>query len=193
MLVGAPILVIWSSIYDPFEVVPLTHASLFALLPFSWLFMLSIASARGTKKTLPETPIADADADHVQRRSIWFLCGRVVPGSRMNYATAPIRPRCRYALLDWPASAPPSRTRSRHRRLPDGHRSVPCRWPLRLRATDFRTATGFRAGQPRWRLILHTPAKTGLMSGDRRAQCGSPATPPPALPTTYLVVGDGGS
>jgi hypothetical protein len=53
------------------------RASLLALLPFS---LLSIGHAQGAKKTAPETPIADADADHVQERSEWFLRGRVIPG-----------------------------------------------------------------------------------------------------------------
>ena len=42
--------------------------------------LLSIAQAQGAKKTAPETPIADADADHEQQRAEWFLRGRVVPG-----------------------------------------------------------------------------------------------------------------
>src|SRR5271156_5185908 len=41
---------------------------------------LSVARAQGAKKTAPETPIADADDDHVEQRSEWFLHGRVVPG-----------------------------------------------------------------------------------------------------------------
>ena len=53
------------------------RASLLALLSFS---LLSVAHAQGSKKTAPEAPIADADADHVQQRSEWFLRGRVVPG-----------------------------------------------------------------------------------------------------------------
>jgi uncharacterized membrane protein len=53
------------------------RASLFALLPFSLLFT---ASAQGAKKTLPESPIADADTDHVKERAEWFLRGRVVSG-----------------------------------------------------------------------------------------------------------------
>src|SRR6266446_160772 len=53
------------------------RASLLALLPFC---LLSIAQAQGAKMTLPETPIADADADHVQERAEWFARGRVVPG-----------------------------------------------------------------------------------------------------------------
>jgi hypothetical protein len=48
-----------------------------ALLLF---FSLSMAQAQGAKQTLPETPIADGDADHVQERSEWFLRGRAVPG-----------------------------------------------------------------------------------------------------------------
>jgi hypothetical protein len=53
------------------------RASLLTLLPFS---LLSVAQAQGAKKTAPETPIADADADHVQQRAEWFLRGRVAPG-----------------------------------------------------------------------------------------------------------------
>src|SRR5271168_5392134 len=53
------------------------RSSLLALLSFS---LLSIAHAQGSKKTAPETPIADADADHEQERAEWFLHGRVVPG-----------------------------------------------------------------------------------------------------------------
>src|ERR1700747_3503161 len=53
------------------------RTSLLALLPFCWL---SIVQAQGAKKTSPETPITDADADHVQERAEWFLRGRVVPG-----------------------------------------------------------------------------------------------------------------
>src|SRR5882672_1071055 len=53
------------------------RASLLTFLPFC---LLSIAQAQGAKKTAPEIPISDADADHVQERSEWFLRGRVVPG-----------------------------------------------------------------------------------------------------------------
>jgi hypothetical protein len=51
--------------------------SLLVLLLFSFA---SIARAQGARKTALETPIADADADHVQERAKWFLRGRVVPG-----------------------------------------------------------------------------------------------------------------
>src|SRR5580700_9479488 len=53
------------------------RASLLTLLPFS---LFSVAQAQGARKTASETPIADADADHVQQRAEWFLRGRVVPG-----------------------------------------------------------------------------------------------------------------
>jgi hypothetical protein len=56
------------------HVVPL---SLLALLAFSFV---PASQGQGAKKTAPETPIADADADHVQERADWFLRGRVVPG-----------------------------------------------------------------------------------------------------------------
>ena len=48
-----------------------------ALLPLS---LPLITQAQGARKTAPETPIADADADHEERRAEWFLRGRVVPG-----------------------------------------------------------------------------------------------------------------
>ncbi|MFZ0816092.1 MAG: hypothetical protein WAM78_11265 [Candidatus Sulfotelmatobacter sp.] len=53
------------------------RASLLALSLFS---LLSIAHAQGAKKTATETPIANADADHEEQRSEWFLRGRVMPG-----------------------------------------------------------------------------------------------------------------
>jgi hypothetical protein len=53
------------------------RASLFALPLFS---LASIAHAQGAKKTAPKTPVANADADHEQQRSEWFLRGRLVPG-----------------------------------------------------------------------------------------------------------------
>ena len=52
------------------------HLSLLALLSFSFV---SVAHAQGAKMTAPETPVADADADHVQERADWFLRG-LVPG-----------------------------------------------------------------------------------------------------------------
>jgi hypothetical protein len=42
--------------------------------------LLSVAHAQGAKKTTPEAPVADADADHEEQRSEWFLRGRVIPG-----------------------------------------------------------------------------------------------------------------
>src|SRR5271170_4237183 len=53
------------------------RVSLLAVLPFS---LFSIALAQGARKTAPEAPIADPDADHLQERSEWFLRGRVIPG-----------------------------------------------------------------------------------------------------------------
>jgi len=55
----------------------LVRAALLAFLPIS---LISVAQAQGARKTAPETPIADADSDHVQERAAWFLRGRVVPG-----------------------------------------------------------------------------------------------------------------
>src|ERR1700693_4628674 len=50
---------------------------LLGLLPFS---PISVAHAQGARRTTRQTPIADADADHVQERAEWFLRGRVLPG-----------------------------------------------------------------------------------------------------------------
>ncbi len=36
--------------------------------------------AQGAKQTVPETPVADSDADHVKERSEWFFRGRLVHG-----------------------------------------------------------------------------------------------------------------
>jgi hypothetical protein len=75
------------------------RASLLAVLPFS---LLSIAQAQGAKKTAPEAPIADADADHVQERSEWFLRGRVVPGkssAELRYRAYQVKMQARAARL----------------------------------------------------------------------------------------------
>lgn len=53
------------------------RASLLASLPFMFL---SAAEAQGARKTVPATPIAEADKDHVKERAEWFLRGRVAPG-----------------------------------------------------------------------------------------------------------------
>ncbi|MGC2274312.1 MAG: hypothetical protein WA555_11040 [Candidatus Sulfotelmatobacter sp.] len=53
------------------------RACLFAFLPF---LSLTTAAGQGAKKTAPATPITDADADHVEQRSEWFLRGRVIRG-----------------------------------------------------------------------------------------------------------------
>jgi hypothetical protein len=55
----------------------IVRSSLLTLLPFC---LLSLSPAQGAKKTVPETPVADADTDHVQERNEWFLRGRVIPG-----------------------------------------------------------------------------------------------------------------
>lgn len=51
-----------------------------SLLALSLLSLPSVAHAQGAKKTTPEAPVADADADHEEQRSEWFLRGRVIPG-----------------------------------------------------------------------------------------------------------------
>jgi hypothetical protein len=53
------------------------RTSLLVLLTIS---LQSIAQAQGAKKPLPEIPIRNADADHEEERSEWFLHGRVLPG-----------------------------------------------------------------------------------------------------------------
>src|SRR5580692_9069312 len=75
------------------------RASLLAVLPFS---LLSIAQAQGAKKTAAEAPIADADADHMQERSEWFLRGRVVPGkssAELRYRAYQAKMQARAARL----------------------------------------------------------------------------------------------
>jgi hypothetical protein len=51
-----------------------------SLLAFSAICLVAVAQAQGARKTEPATPIADADADHVQERAQWFLRGRAIPG-----------------------------------------------------------------------------------------------------------------
>ena len=75
------------------------HISLFALLPFP---LFSIAHAQGAKKTAAGAPIADADADHVQERSEWFLRGRVIPGkssAELRYRAYQAKMQARAARL----------------------------------------------------------------------------------------------
>jgi len=51
---------------------------------FLAVFLVLIAplpvAAQGAKQTVPETPVPDADADHVEQRAEWFAHGRVMPG-----------------------------------------------------------------------------------------------------------------
>jgi hypothetical protein len=81
------------------------RASLPALLLFS---LLSIAHAQGSKKTAPETPTADADADHEQERAEWFLRGRMVPGkssAELRHQAYQAKMRARAARLAHAQSA----------------------------------------------------------------------------------------
>ena len=55
----------------------------------------SIALGQGAKQKLPDTPVPDADADHVQQRNEWFFRGRLVPGR----PTAELRRRAYQAKL----------------------------------------------------------------------------------------------
>jgi hypothetical protein len=60
-----------------FEFCRAVRVVVFALLPLS---LPSLVQAQGAKKTTPEAPISDADADQEEQRAQWFLRGRVVPG-----------------------------------------------------------------------------------------------------------------
>ncbi|MGA8765052.1 MAG: hypothetical protein WB562_19445, partial [Candidatus Sulfotelmatobacter sp.] len=44
------------------------------------LIGMTHALAQGAKQNVPDTPIPDADADHVEERAAWFSRGRVIPG-----------------------------------------------------------------------------------------------------------------
>jgi hypothetical protein len=55
---------------------------------FSHIFFLALicvgtirsARAQGARQSIPNTPVADSDADHVKERNAWFYRGRIVPG-----------------------------------------------------------------------------------------------------------------
>src|SRR5271166_1299221 len=84
------------------------RASLPAVLSLS---MLSIAQAQGAKKTAPETTISDADADHVEERSAWFLRGRVVRGkssAELRHQAYQTKMQARAARLSRAAAAHPN-------------------------------------------------------------------------------------
>jgi hypothetical protein len=52
-------------------------------ISFLAIFFFTTASqarAQGAKQSVPQTPIADADADHVKERNEWFYRGRIVRG-----------------------------------------------------------------------------------------------------------------
>ncbi|MGA9543530.1 MAG: sialidase family protein, partial [Candidatus Sulfotelmatobacter sp.] len=75
------------------------RASLLAVLPFS---SFPVALAQGAKKTAPDAPITDADADHEQKRSEWFLRGRVIPGrssAELRYRAYQTKMQARSARL----------------------------------------------------------------------------------------------
>ena len=54
------------------------HCSLRALVLA--VSLSSMLYGQGAKQTIPETPMADSDADHVKERNEWFYRGRVVHG-----------------------------------------------------------------------------------------------------------------
>jgi hypothetical protein len=61
------------------------------------LFMItSHAPAQGAKKSAPQSPIADVDADHVKERNDWFYRGRIVRGQ----PSAELRRRAYQAKLE---------------------------------------------------------------------------------------------
>jgi hypothetical protein len=79
------------------------------------LFSLSMALAQGAKKTTPDTPIADADSDHEEQRSAWFLRGRVIPGkssAELRHRAYRAKMQARAARLArahaMPSGSPPS-------------------------------------------------------------------------------------
>ena len=156
------------------------HVSLLAVLPFS---LFSISRAQGGKKTVPPLPITDADADHVQERSEWFLRGRVIPGkSSADLRFQLIRPRCRPAPLDVLAFKPSSRTTQ-----PASSGAWTPLGPVPL-ASDA-TGNGFQNyDQVSGRAIavaIHPADPTGntVYIGGHREECGNPRTRPRAQAT----------
>ena len=67
---------------------------MFALILLSCI-TVSNAKAQGAKQRVPQDPIPDADADHVEQRNEWFFRGRIVPGK----PTAEFRRRAYQAKL----------------------------------------------------------------------------------------------
>jgi hypothetical protein len=107
-------------------------------------FLPPIAHAQGANKPLPETPIKDADADHEEQRSEWFLRGRVVPGKssaelhRRAYQT-------KMQQLDWVALVLHSQPRWCCQFPAVGLLSVQFPWLLMLRARGVGTITWSQA------------------------------------------------
>ncbi|MGB8061687.1 MAG: hypothetical protein WCF26_07320 [Candidatus Sulfotelmatobacter sp.] len=58
--------------------------------------IISAARAQGAKQSVPQSPIADADADHVKERNEWFYRGRIVRGK----PSAELRRRAYQAKLE---------------------------------------------------------------------------------------------
>src|SRR5260370_41801356 len=86
------------------------HASLLALLP---LCLLLMAQAQGAKMTAAEIPVANADADHVQERSEWFMRGRVIPGrpaAELRHRAYQAKMRARAARVAHAQAVPPAST-----------------------------------------------------------------------------------
>lgn len=81
--------------------------SLLLLWPFLWL---SMVNAQGARKNSSETPVADADGDHVQERAEWFSRGRVVPGksaAALRHRAYQAKMRARTGRLERAQSAQP--------------------------------------------------------------------------------------
>ncbi len=70
----------------------LLRAAVFVLICFG---RASIVEAQGAKQTLPQSPIADSDADHAKERNEWFFRGRLIRGK----ASAELRRRAYQAKL----------------------------------------------------------------------------------------------
>ena len=68
-------------------------------ISFLVIFLLTITSrvrAQGTKQSVPQSPVLDADADHVKERNEWFYRGRIVRGR----PSAELRRRAYQAKLE---------------------------------------------------------------------------------------------
>lgn len=77
------------------------------------LSAVSILQAQGAKQTVPQNPIPDSDADHIQERNEWFFRGRLVRGKpsgdlrrRAYQNKVQMRARPKTALATFHATGP---------------------------------------------------------------------------------------